>query len=90
MTDPRLCCEFHHDRPATHLAPRHKGGDVDVPCEYTPICAEHVEDWREDVDADEALPIFDLTALLEWEAFVEDVRMRGAEGLEALEQVVIA
>lgn len=61
--DPRLCCHFHRDRPATYVAAQHTGGDEDRPATWVPICDEHVATWYEDVPADEWLPIFPLAGL---------------------------
>lgn len=57
--DPRLSCWF-DGKPATHVAPRHSGGDVDVPAHWLPVCADHAEAWFHRTPEDERLPLFSL------------------------------
>lgn len=56
MTDPRLTCEICRE-PSIALAPRHTGGDVDVPAHWVPVCQRHLDTWFEDVTPDERLPV---------------------------------
>lgn len=54
--DPRMGCWF-CGHPSVALAPRHSGGDEDVPAHWLPVCEQHLEHWHDEVDAGEALPI---------------------------------
>lgn len=39
------------------IAPRHTGGDIDVPCHYVPVCQSHLDGWHADLPEDERLPV---------------------------------
>lgn len=54
--DPRLSCEICRE-PSIALAPRHTGGDVDVPAHWVPVCQSHLDRWFDDVTPDERLPV---------------------------------
>lgn len=57
--DPRLSCWF-DGKPATHVAPRHSSGDLDIPAHWLPVCTTHADQWFFDTPEDERLPIFSL------------------------------
>lgn len=54
--DPRFACWFCGD-PSVAIAPRHSGGDLDVPAHWLPVCEHHCEHWHDEVDAAERMPI---------------------------------
>lgn len=54
--DPRLGCWF-CATPSVALAPRHTGGDLDLPSHWLPVCQDHLAVWFEEVPEDERLPV---------------------------------
>lgn len=54
--DHRLDCWFCGE-PSSALAPRHTGGDTDVPCHYVPVCVMHAAHWYDEVPEDDQLPM---------------------------------
>lgn len=56
LEDPRLGCWFCGEE-ATALAPRHSGGDDDVPAHWLPVCEHHEAHWHNQAGAGERLPI---------------------------------
>lgn len=55
--DPRLDCWFCPGVTSVALAPRHSGGDEDCPAHWVPVCQRHMEQWHNEIDAEERLPI---------------------------------
>lgn len=55
--DARMECWFCPGVQSVALAPRHTGGDEDRPAHWVPVCDRHYEQWHNEVDAAERLPI---------------------------------
>lgn len=60
--DARLECWFCPGVESVALAPRHSGGDEDVPAHWLPVCEEHLAGWfgrieNSPIPADERLPL---------------------------------
>lgn len=51
LDDPRFGCWF-CGADSVAIAPRHSGGDTDVPVHYVPVCTTHAADWYDDVPDD--------------------------------------
>ena len=61
--DPRLTmCLPHFDRgerhKASHVVPQHRGGHVDRPAEWLPVCEDLYAHWFADTGDDDQLPSF--------------------------------
>lgn len=56
LPDPRFGCWFCGTQ-AIAIAPRHSGGDVDVPAHWLPVCQRHRDQWQNETDAAEIMPI---------------------------------
>jgi hypothetical protein len=54
LPDPRFGCWF-CGAESVAIAPRHSGGDTDVPCHYIPVCTTHAADWYDDVPSGEEM-----------------------------------
>lgn len=54
--DHRLDCWFCGE-PSIAVAPRHTGGDIDLPCHFIPVCVEHAAGWYDDVPSGDELPM---------------------------------
>lgn len=54
--DPRLACWF-CGQESVALAPRHSGGDVNLPSHWLPICEDHIKGWKDEEDMGDGLPV---------------------------------